>query len=156
MVGASIHQAYRQSPEKLTDRALKALSHPSVDVLFHPTNRLIGRERATPSTCPKIIATAGDNGKMLEIDGSPMRLDLDEVWARRAMEEGVTLMIDSDAHSTGELENVEYGTVVARRAWLEKKDVAQRAAAQRTTQEALLILETLFIPSRSPSNRGGS
>jgi DNA polymerase (family 10) len=53
-----------------------------------------------------------------------MRLDLDEVWARKAMEEGVELLIDSDAHSTGELENVEYGTVVARRAWLEKKNVA--------------------------------
>ena len=124
MVGASIHQAYRQSPEKLTDRALKALSHPSVDVLFHPTNRLIGKREGNPIDLPKIIATARANGKMLEIDGSPMRLDLDEVWARRAMEEGVTLMIDSDAHSTGELENVEYGTVVARRAWLEKKDVA--------------------------------
>ncbi len=61
---------------------------------------------------------------MLEIDGSPMRLDLDEVWARKAMEEGVTLLIDSDAHSTGELENVEYGTIVARRAWMEKKNVA--------------------------------
>ena len=124
MVGASIHQTYRQSPEKLTDRALKALSHPSVDGLFHPTNRLIGKREGNPIDLPKIIATARDNGKMLEIDGSPMRLDLDEVWARKAMEEGVTLMIDSDAHSTGELENVEYGTIVARRAWLEKKNVA--------------------------------
>ena len=124
MVGASIHQAYRQSPEKLTDRAFKALSHPLVDVLFHPTNRLIGRREGNPLDLPRIIATARDNGKMLEIDGSPMRLDLDEVWARKAMEEGVTLLIDSDAHSTGELENVEYGTIVARRAWLEKKDVA--------------------------------
>jgi DNA polymerase (family 10) len=71
-----------------------------------------------------VIATARENGKMLEIDGSPTRLDLDEVWARKAMEEGVTLLVDSDAHSTGELENVKYGTIVARRAWLEKKDVA--------------------------------
>ncbi|MDA4114645.1 MAG: DNA polymerase/3'-5' exonuclease PolX [Thaumarchaeota archaeon] len=123
-VGASIHQAYRQSPEKLTARAVKALSHPSVDVLFHPTNRLIGKRDGNPIDLPKVIATARENGKMLEIDGSPMRLDLDEVWARKAMEEGVTLLIDSDAHSTGELENVEYGTIVGRRAWLEKKDVA--------------------------------
>ncbi len=123
MVGASIHQAYRQSPEKLTDRAIKALSHPSVDVLFHPTNRLIGRREGNPIDLPKVISTARENGKMLEIDGSPTRLDLDEIWAKRAMEEGVSLMIDSDAHSTGELEHVEYGTIVARRAWLEKKDV---------------------------------
>lgn len=124
MVGASIHQAYRQSPEKLTERALKALSHPSVDVLFHPTNRLIGKREPNPIDLPKVIAAARDNGKMLEIDGSPMRLDLDEVWARKAMEEGVALMIDSDAHSTGELANVEYGTIVARRGWLERGDVA--------------------------------
>jgi len=124
MVGASIHQAYRQSPEKLTERAVKALSHPSVDVLFHPTNRLIGKRDGNPLDLPKVIATAKDNGKMLEIDGSPMRLDLDEVWARRAMQEGVSLIIDSDAHSTGELENVEYGTTIARRAWLEKKNIA--------------------------------
>ncbi|MGA2199248.1 MAG: DNA polymerase/3'-5' exonuclease PolX [Nitrososphaerales archaeon] len=124
MVGASIHQAYRQSPEKLTDRAVKALSHPSVDVLFHPTNRLIGRREGNPIDLPKVIATARENGKMLEIDGSPKRLDLDEVWAKKAMEEGVSLVVDSDAHSTGELENIEYGTIVARRAWLEKKDVA--------------------------------
>lgn len=124
MVGASIHQAYRQSPEKLTERAIMALSHPSVDVLFHPTNRLIGKREGNPLDLPKVIAAAKDNGKMLEIDGSPMRMDLDEIWARRAMEEGVSLIIDSDAHSTGELENVEYGVTVARRAWLEKKDVA--------------------------------
>lgn len=124
MVGASIHQAYRQSPEKLTERAVMALSHPAVDVLFHPTNRLIGKRDPNPIDLPKVIATAKDNGKMLEIDGSPMRMDLDDVWARRAMEEGVNLIIDSDAHSIGELENVEYGTTVARRAWLEKKNVA--------------------------------
>ena len=113
-----------RAPEKLTDRAVKALSHPSVDILFHPTNRMIGKREANPLDLPKVIATAKANGKMLEIDGSPIRLDLDEIWARKAMEEGVTLLIDSDAHRTGELENVEYGTIVARRAWLEKKDVA--------------------------------
>jgi DNA polymerase (family X) len=122
-VGASIHQAFRQSPEKLTERAVMALSHPSVDVLFHPTNRLIGKRDPNPLDLPKVIKTAKDNGKMLEIDGSPMRLDLDEIWARRAMQEGVPLLIDSDAHSTGELEAVEYGTTIARRAWIEKKDV---------------------------------
>lgn len=130
MVGASIHQAYRQSPEKLTERAVKALTNPAVDVLFHPTNRLIGEREGNPIDLPKIIGTAKENGKMLEIDGSPMRLDLDEVWARRAMEEGVPLMVDSDAHSAGELENTEYGIIVARRAWLEKKDVANTLPLQ--------------------------
>jgi DNA polymerase (family 10) len=71
-----------------------------------------------------VIRTAKENGKMLEIDGSPNRLDLDEIWARRAMQEGVKLVVDSDAHSPGELENVQFGIAVARRAWLESKNVA--------------------------------
>ena len=104
-----------------------------------------------------MIATAKDNGKMLEIDGSPMRLDLDEVWARRAMEEGVTLMVDSDAHSTGELENVEYGTIVARRAWLEKKDVANTLRLEESAQEARRSSTKRFSSSaKGPSNCGGS
>jgi DNA polymerase (family 10) len=124
VVGASIHQSYKQSPEKLTARAVMALEHPSVDILFHPTNRIIGRREGHALDLPKVIRTAKDNGKMLEIDGAPNRLDLDEIWGRRAMQEGVKLVVDSDAHSTGELENVQYGIATARRAWIEAKDVA--------------------------------
>jgi DNA polymerase (family 10) len=72
----------------------------------------------------KVIREAKDNGKMLEIDGEPQRLDLDDVWAKRAMEEGVPIVIDSDAHSTGQLDNLDYGVMVARRGWLEAQDVA--------------------------------
>lgn len=124
LVGASLHQNFRQDAQKLTERALRALSHPSVDFLCHPTNRLIGRREGNPIDLPKVIRTAKDNGKMLEIDGEPQRLDLDEVWAKKAMEEGVPVVIDSDAHSVGELDNVSYGVTVARRAWLEARDVA--------------------------------
>jgi DNA polymerase (family 10) len=122
-VGASIHQGYRQSPEKLTERAVKVLSNPAVDLLCHPTNRLIGRREGHPLDLTRVIRTAKENGKMLEIDGQPNRMDLDEIWARRAMEEGVPLVVDSDAHSGGELENVRFGIIVARRAWLEAKHV---------------------------------
>jgi len=124
VVGASLHQGFKQPPEKLTERAVMALSHPSVDFLCHPTNRLIGTREGHQLDLAKVIRTAKDNGKMLEIDGQPKRLDLDENWAKRAMEEGVPLVIDSDAHSSGELENLGYGVLVGRRAWLEAKDVA--------------------------------
>jgi DNA polymerase (family 10) len=124
VVGASLHQSFRQSPEKLTDRALSALSHPSVDFLCHPTNRLIGRREGNPIDLSKVVEAAKKNGKMLEIDGNPKRLDLDDVWARRAMEDGVPVVVDSDAHSVGELDNVAYGVTVARRAWLEARSVA--------------------------------
>ncbi len=123
LVGASLHQNFRQDAEKLTLRALKAISNPSVDFLCHPTNRLLGRREGNPIDLEKVIKAAKDNGKMLEIDGEPARLDLDEVWAKKAMEAGVPLVIDSDAHSLGELDNVGYGVTVARRAWVEAKDV---------------------------------
>ena len=123
IVGASLHQSFKQDGVKLTERAVRALSHPSVDFLCHPTNRLIGRREGNPIDLSRVIRTAKENGKMLEIDGQPDRLDLDEVWARKAMEEGVPLVVDSDAHSVGELDNVSYGVIVARRAWLKAKDV---------------------------------
>ena len=123
LVGASLHQNFRQDAQRLTERAVKALSHPSVDFLCHPTNRLIGRREGNPLDLARVIRTAKDNGKMLEIDGEPRRLDLDDVWAKKAAEEGVPIVIDSDAHSVGELDNVGYGVGVARRAWLEEGDV---------------------------------
>ena len=123
LVGASLHQNFRQDAAKLTERAVKALSHPSVNFLCHPTNRLLGRREGNPIDLTRVIRTAKENGKMLEIDGEPARLDLDDVWARKAKEEGVPIVIDSDAHSVGELGNVGYGVTVARRAWLEAKDV---------------------------------
>jgi DNA polymerase (family 10) len=123
LVGASLHQNFRQDAAKLTERAVKALSHPSVNFLCHPTNRMLGRREGNPIDLAKVIRTAQENGKMLEIDGEPARLDLDDVWAKRAKEEGVPIVIDSDAHSVGELDNVSYGVTVAKRAWLEAKDV---------------------------------
>jgi DNA polymerase (family 10) len=123
LVEASLHQSFRHDAAKLTERVVKAISHPSVDFLCHPTNRLIGKRDGNPIDAAKVVAAARDNGKMLEIDGEPDRLDMDEVWARRAMEEGVPIVVDSDAHSVGQLDNVFYGVTVARRGWLEAKDV---------------------------------
>jgi len=123
LVGASLHQSFKQDAAKLTERVVRALSHPSVDFVCHPTNRLIGRREGNPIDLDVVIRTAKENGKMLEVDGQPERLDLDDVWARKAMEEGVPIVVDSDAHSVGELDNVSYGVIVARRAWLEAKDV---------------------------------
>ena len=124
IVGASLHQNFRQDAGRLTERAVKAVSHPSVDFMCHPTNRLIGRREGNPIDLGKVIRAAKENGTMLEVDGQPDRLDLDETWARMAMEEGVGIVIDSDAHSVGELDNIGYGVLTGRRGWLEAKDVA--------------------------------
>ncbi len=123
LVGASLHQNFRQEASKLTNRIMKAMSHPSVDFLCHPTNRLIGRREGNPIDMSSVVKAAKDNGKMLEVDGAPDRLDMDEVWTRRAMEEGVDIVVDSDAHSRDQLDNVLYGITVARRGWLEAKHV---------------------------------
>lgn len=130
IVGASLHQGFRQSPEKLTERLIKAISHPSVDFICHPTNRLIGIREGHQIDLERVIKAARDNGKILEIDSQPNRLDLDDIWARRAMEEGVKLTINSDAHSIGELENLRYGVIIARRAWLEPKHVVNTLEIQ--------------------------
>lgn len=124
LVGASLHQNFRQGPEKLTERAVAALSHPSVDFLCHPTNRLLGKREGNPIDLGRVIRTARENGKFLEIDGQPRRLDLDDAWSKKAKEEGVPILVDSDAHSVGELDNTAYGVSVARRAWLEADDLA--------------------------------
>ena len=123
IVGASLHQRFGQDGAKLTERAISALSHPKVNFLCHPTNRLLGRREGNPIDLEMVIRTAKENNKILEIDGEPRRLDLDDVWAKRAIDEGVTLMVDSDAHDVGELDNVMYGILVARRAWAEAKNV---------------------------------
>ncbi len=133
-VGASLHQNFRQSPEKLTERLVKAISHPSVDAICHPTNRLIGRREGNPVDMANVINAARDSGKMLEIDGEPDRLDMDEAWARRAMEEGVPVLVDSDAHAVGELDNIGYGVTVARRAWLERKNVVNSGGLAQLTR----------------------
>jgi DNA polymerase (family 10) len=134
IVGTSIHQGLRQSPEKLTERAVIVLSNPSVDFLCHPTNRLIGRREGHPLDLTKVIKTAKENGKMLEIDGQPNRMDLDDIWSRKAMEEGVPIVVDSDSHSSGELENVRFGIDVARRGWLEAKNVFNTLSLKDVTR----------------------
>ncbi|MEM0287828.1 MAG: DNA polymerase/3'-5' exonuclease PolX [Nitrososphaerota archaeon] len=123
VVGISMHQGYNQSPEKLTQRMIKAMGSKRVHYLCHPTNRLIGIRGGHEINMERIIQEAKDRGIMIEINSQPNRLDIDEVWARKAAEEGVDLVINSDAHSTEELTYVRYGENVARRAWLESKNV---------------------------------
>jgi DNA polymerase (family X) len=122
-VAASIHGGFGQPREKLTARIASALRHPLVDMLCHPSGRLIGRREAYDVDMEAVIHVAAEEGKALEIDAQPDRLDLDDVWARRAKEAGVTLAIDSDAHDAAQLEYVRYGVYVARRAWIEPRDV---------------------------------
>jgi len=122
-VMASIHYGQRQSREQITDRILRAIAHPSVSGISHPTGRLLGRREAYQVDMEAMIQAAAEHKKLLEINASPMRLDLSEVHCMAAVAAGVQLVISTDAHSTGELDAMRYGIQVARRASVKASQV---------------------------------
>jgi DNA polymerase (family X) len=123
IVIASVHSAFNQEPAQMTDRLLRALACPWVDVLAHPTGRLILKRDPYRYDVEQVFRAAASAGVALEINGQIDRLDLDDTHARLAHDRGVKLVIDSDAHSPAALGNVRWGAVVARRAWLQSADV---------------------------------
>jgi DNA polymerase (family 10) len=124
VVLASVHTHLDMPRDAMTDRIVRALRHPNVHVLAHPTSRLIGKRAPTAVDVERVIAVARDTGVLLEIDGQPDRLDLDDVFTRAARDAGVGLVISSDAHHVDELRYIRYGVDVARRGWCEAKHVA--------------------------------
>jgi DNA polymerase (family 10) len=123
VVIASVHSAFHQDETQMTDRILRAIECPWVDVLGHPTGRLILRREGYRLNMDRIIDAAAAAGVALEINSQIDRLDLDEHHARLACERGVKLVIDSDAHSPVALGNLRWGVTVGRRAWLTADDV---------------------------------
>jgi DNA polymerase (family 10) len=123
-VVASLHTSFRLSEEKQTERMLRALEHPLVDAIGHPTGRLIERRAPYPIDIDRVIAKAVETGTFLEINANPNRRDLNDVYAKAAGEAGVTLVIDSDAHWPRTLANMRFGVATARRAWLTPEQVA--------------------------------
>ena len=119
LVVASLHVARRQTREELTTRVLNAIRSPHVDVIAHPSGRMIGTRDDLDLDWETIYAEAARTGTILEMNGSPHRLDLAVERARHAVELGCVLAIDSDAHRTGEFEHLAWGVTQARRAWVE-------------------------------------
>jgi DNA polymerase (family 10) len=118
VVVASVHVARRQSREQLTARTLAAIRSPHVDVIAHPAGRYIGTRDDLDLDWDAVFTEAARTGTALELNGSDERLDLSDARARRAAEFGCIFAIDSDAHRTEELDNLRWGTAMARRAWL--------------------------------------
>jgi len=123
IVVASIHSLFHQSKDEVTHRLLNALANPHVDIVGHPTSRLIGSREPLAMDFERVIAAAVKYGAALEINGSMYRLDLNDSMARAAQEAGVLLAIDSDAHSTAQLDQIRYGVFQARRGWIEARSV---------------------------------
>jgi DNA polymerase (family 10) len=123
LVLASMHTSLRQPREKATRRMLNAIRNPHVDIIGHPTGRLIPDREGADLDMDAIFQAAAESGVALEINAHPSRLDLDDAYARRAKELGIPISINTDAHSEGDFDLLFYGVAIARRAWLTKNDV---------------------------------
>ena len=123
IVVASIHIGLRQDRERITERCLKSIHNPHVDVIGHPTGRLLGQRSPSEIDIERVMRACAETGTAIEINANPARLDLSAENARRAAELGCMIVINSDAHSTGQLDLLPYGIHTARRAWLRQADV---------------------------------
>ncbi len=123
IVIASVHSAFNQDEAQMTERLLRAIACPWVDVIGHPTGRMILKREAYRFDMDRVLGAAAAAGVALEINSQIHRLDLDEGHAKLARDRGVKLVIDSDAHSPAALGVVRWGVAVARRAWLEPQDI---------------------------------
>jgi DNA polymerase (family 10) len=123
VVIAAVHSRFELPRAKQTARILKALDNPRVHLLAHPTGRLIEAREPYDVDMQQVIRKAKARGVALEVNAHPQRLDLSDTFCRMAKDEGALLAINSDAHSTFELDMLRFGVGQARRGWLEKKDV---------------------------------
>ena len=119
LVVASVHSAFNQDHQQMTDRLLRAIENPHVDILGHPTGRLLLKREPYPFDVAVVIGAAAARGVALEINCQIDRLDLNDVHAKLARDRGARLVISSDAHSRAALGVLRWGVLVARRAWLE-------------------------------------
>ena len=123
IVVASIHSGFNQDAGQMTERLLRAIACPWVDVLGHPTGRLLLKREPHKADMTRVIDAAAAAGVAMEINSQIDRLDLDDLHARRARQAGCRIVISSDAHSAAALGQLRWGVTVARRAWLSPEDV---------------------------------
>jgi len=123
VVVAGLHSGLTQKEEKILKRLELAMKNPYVQIISHPTGRIIGKREAYEVNCDVLFAMAKATHTSLELNAQPERLDLRDVDARKAAQEGIKIVISTDAHDPGSLEYMRYGVAQARRAWLRKEDV---------------------------------
>ena len=134
VVVASVHSHMNLPAEPMTDRLLRAFENPHLRILGHPTGRLLLRREPFAFDLERIVEEAAKRKIVLEINSFPDRLDLREQSARLAKQRGGKLVISTDSHHTKHLSHMKYGVLMARRAWLEKKDVLNTLPASQFTR----------------------
>jgi DNA polymerase (family 10) len=123
VVVASVHSALGQHPVEMTRRIVKAMDNPNVDIVGHPTCRIVGSRESEGVDVEALFAAAAATGTAMEINGSPDRLDLKDSHILRAVELGVPLAIGSDAHGVSDLDHTRFGVAMARRGWCESRHI---------------------------------
>ncbi len=123
LVLVSVHSRFKMTREEMTSRIVRAVQHPLVHMLGHPTGRLIGERAPYDLDMEAVLQAARGAGTAVEINAAPSRLDLNDLHARRAKDLGIPIAINTDAHTIGQLDYMRFGISVARRAWLTPKDV---------------------------------
>lgn len=120
---AGIHSGHRGSKEEITKRLIGALQSPYVDIISHPSNRLLNERESSDIDWEQVFKLAAKNKKVLEINAFPNRLDLREDLVREGLKYGVKFIIDTDAHEVSQMVNMPFGVAVARRGWASKADI---------------------------------
>lgn len=133
-VVASVHSSFGMPRDEMTARIVRAAANPRVTMLGHPTGRLLLARDAYAVDVDAVIEAAAKAGTMIEINASPHRLDLDDIHCRRAKAQGVTIVVNPDAHSTGGLADLDYGVGVARRAGLGAADLFNSAPLAKVAE----------------------
>jgi DNA polymerase (family 10) len=135
IVLASLHERAWQTGTQLTERYLSAMQNPFVNIITHPTNRLVGHRSGYDLDFPRLFAAAVETNTVMEIDGAPAHLDMDGVVARRAIAAGVTVSIDSDCHRAAWLEgHMTLGIGTARRGWVQPEHVLNTRSLQKVRE----------------------
>ncbi|OGO60362.1 MAG: hypothetical protein A2032_02780 [Chloroflexi bacterium RBG_19FT_COMBO_49_13] len=134
IVIGSIHSGLRQTHEKITERLTKAMHNPHVDFIGHPTGRLFPDREPSDLDMEAVLGVAAEQGLAMEINAHPARLDLDDIHARRAIELGIKLSINTDAHNDTDMELMHFGVSTARRAWVEAEDVINTWSLEKLLQ----------------------
>ncbi len=123
IVGAAVHSQFNMSEKEMTARITRAMENPNVDIIFHPTGRLIQKREAYKVDVDELLKTAKKTKTIMEVNAYPNRLDIKDEYIRKAVNMGVKLSIDTDSHAIAHLAYLRYGIAQARRGWAEKKDV---------------------------------
>ncbi len=123
IVVASIHSGFKQSRQQLTSRLISAIKHPYVSIIAHPTGRLLGERDEYDVDMDAVLQSAKGTGTAFEINAYPARLDLNDIYARKAKELSIPIVISTDTHIIPNMDYMKYGISIARRSWLQRDDV---------------------------------